>query len=164
MIDTSLRCSDRVLVSRCLLVGSGICDSTYQNHVIDPTFFLDAINEFAFDYTLFVAESVEIDQFGFEHTKYFADRIHGSLQSSGSTVLRAERGNLTSKSYSFYCSSLYRINIGDVLYYQKNFFIVASVRDYDEWGCRECSLESIQLSQYQDLADYLKFIEGERFI
>lgn len=164
MITSMLLCSDRAITSNCLLVGSGICISPLQNHVIDPTFFFDAIEEFAFNYRVFVASGITIDDQGKEHINYVTNTIRGSLQSNGSQVNRSLEGNTVNKGYSFYCTSLYRINIGDIIYYQHNAFIVTSVRDYDEWGCRECSVETIQLSQYRDLSDYIKYIEGAKFI
>ena len=38
--------------------------SIFQNHVIDPTYFYDAIEEFAFNYTLYVNTGKNIDDYG----------------------------------------------------------------------------------------------------
>ena len=36
----------------------------YQNHVVDPTFFYDAIEQFAFDYDWIVQSDRNIDDYG----------------------------------------------------------------------------------------------------
>ena len=38
--------------------------SNYQNHVIDPTYFYDAIEEFSFDYDLYVNTGKTVDNMG----------------------------------------------------------------------------------------------------
>lgn len=135
--------------------------ANYQNHLVDPTFFYDAIEEFAFDYDLYVIESTTIDELG--NTKYnwtYYD-IRGSLQSEGVSQQRRKSGNIDVMTYMFYCKSLYRISIGDVLVYKDRYLQVTEVNDYDEWGVRSCKLQMIQLSKYKDLAEYIKYLKGE---
>ena len=42
----------------------------YQNHVIYPTYFYDAIDEFAFDYKIYVVNDTEVDDYGKVITTY----------------------------------------------------------------------------------------------
>ena len=139
--------------------------ANYQNHLVDPTFFWDAIEEFAFDYDLYVlTEKNEVDEYGNTTYTYDKTTIRGSLQSQGLSLSQEKKGNKTEKDYNFYCKSLYRINIGDVIEYKNNFFLVDSVQDYDEWGVRSCSVKGIQLTAYRDLADYVAYINGEKIV
>ena len=136
----------------------------YQNHVIDPTYFYDAIEEFAFDYVLYVNTGKKIDEYGKRVLSYNKQIIRGSLQSQGSFTNRSKSGNTDNKSYEFYCKSLYRIDINDVLEYKHNYYIVNEVHDFDEYGVRWAKLSMIQLSNYRDLAAYIKYLEGEELV
>lgn len=133
----------------------------FQNHVIDPTYFYDAIEEFSFNYILYVNTDKKIDEYGKRVLGYTREIIRGSLQSEGSHVNRSKQGNTDNKVYNFYCKSLYRINKNDILEYKNNYYIVTFVQDYDEYGVRNAQLKNIQLTQYRDLAEYIKYLEGE---
>lgn len=136
----------------------------YQNHVIDPTYFYDAIEEFSFNYTLYVLTNRTINERGKLTATYTTKIVRGSLQSQGSQYHKEKSGSTVSQDYKFYCKSLYRINIGDVLEYKNNYLIVDSVQDYDEYGCRECSLSLIQLTNYRDLGAYIKYLNGQELV
>lgn len=138
--------------------------SNYQNHVIDPTYFYDAIEEFSFDFDLYVNVGKRIDEMGRRVLQYEKQTIRGSLQSKGSEIHRDKTGTTTTHNYNFYCKSLYRININDVLEYKNNYYIVNVVHDYDEYGVRSAELSMIQLTGYRDLADYIKYLEGEKLV
>ncbi len=135
-----------------------------NNHVIDPTFFYDAIEEFAFNYEVYVNTNYTIDEYGIRKNSYEKHVIRGSLQSKGTTQRQSKSGNTQSRGYNFYCKSLYRINIGDFIKYKNNWLHVDSVRDYDEYGVRSCTLTMIELSSYKDFAEYIKYIEGEEIV
>lgn len=136
----------------------------YQNHVIDPTFFNDAIEEFAFNYSLYVFKGVKIDDYGKEKRQFERKIIRGSLQPQGRSLSQRKEGSTESLMYDFYCRSLYRIDIGDVLEYKNNYLMVNSVQDYDEYGVRSCSLIMIQLTSDRDLADFVKYARGEKLV
>ena len=136
----------------------------YQNHVIDPTFFWDAIEEFSFNYTIYINTSKTVDEYGRRKLGYTKETIRGSLQSQGSRVNRSKSGNTDTKSYEFYCKSLYRINKNDVIEYNNDYFIVVGIQDYDEYGVRSAHLEMIQLSAYRDLEEYIKFEKGDELV
>lgn len=136
----------------------------YQNHVVDPTYFYDAIEEFAFDFVIYVVTSKSIDEYGKRVRSFTKQMIRGSLQSSGTELNQSKDGSMTQRHYNFYCKSLYRIDIGDVIEYKNNYLLVDSVHDYDEYGVREASLKQIQLTAYRDLADYIKYLNGEKFV
>lgn len=138
--------------------------SNYQNHLVDPTFFYDAIEEFAFDYDLFREKGINIDNMGRKITKFEKTTIRGSLQSHGKSLNQSISGNTQQMKYDFYCKSLYRINIGDFIFYKNRWLHVDSVNDYDEWGVRSCSLTMIQLTDFKDLAEYVKYLEGEMLV
>lgn len=135
-----------------------------QNHILDPTFFYDAIEEFSFNFDVYVVTAKTINEYGKTITTYTKTTIRGSLQSEGTKLSQNLSGNMTTMSYSFYCKSLYRINIGDIIEYKNNYLLVASVQDYDEYGCRSCDLEQIQLTAYRDLADYIAYLNGTKIV
>ena len=135
-----------------------------QNHVIDPTFFYDAIDMFSFNYTIYVVTGKTIDNAGKTVTTYTTKTIPGSLQSQGTQLEQALEGNTTTIEYNFFCKSLYRINIGDVIVYKDNYLMVDSVRDFDEWGCRSCTLKQIRLTAYRDLAEYVAYVTGQKIV
>ena len=138
--------------------------TTYQNHVIDPTYFYDAIEQFSFNYDIYINVGKNIDDTGRRVLQYEKQIIRGSLQSDGSRINRSKEGNTITHEYRFYCKSLYRININDVINYKENYFIVNDVKDYDEYGVRSASLSMIQLTNYRDLADYIKYLEGVKLV
>lgn len=133
----------------------------YQNHVVDPTFFYDAIEEFSFNYDIYVIVKKGLNEAGKTAITFDKQIIRGSLQSQGTVLVQSETGNMTTMRYDFYCKSLYRINIGDVVVYKNRYLLCKEVRDYDEYGVRSASLEQIQLSSYRDLRDYIRYLNGE---
>ena len=135
-----------------------------QNHAIDPTYFYDCIEEFSFDYNIYVVEKKEIDASGNVKRTYSKNVIRGSLQSQGVELRQSKDGNTKEMRYNFYCKSLYRIDIGDIIEYKNRYLRVESVKDFDEYGVRECSLLMVQLTQYRDLADYIKYLQGEKLV
>ena len=135
-----------------------------QNHVIDPTYFYDCIEEFSFNYTIYVVEKKEIDASGNVKRTYSKNVIRGSLQSQGVELRQSKDGNTKEMRYNFYCKSLYRIDIGDIIEYKNRYLRVESVKDFDEYGVRECSLRMVQLTKYRDLADYIKYLQGEKLV
>ena len=136
----------------------------YQNHLVDPTFFYDAIEEFSFNYTIYVITDKSLDSSGKVSYTYSQQIIRGSLQSEGTRYEPSKEGSITEKSYNFYCKSLYRIDIGDVIEYKGNYLRCDSVQDYDEYGVRECHLVMIKLAAYRDLAAYIKYLNGEELV
>lgn len=138
--------------------------ANYQNHLIDPTFFYDVIEEFSFDYDIYVVTGKSVDDSGKTVRTYKLQTIRGSLQSKGSSLEKGLQGNSISKTYEFYCKSLYRINIGDVIEYKGNFYRTESVDDYDEFGVRSCSLTLVKLSTMRDLNDYVAYLRGEKLV
>ena len=138
--------------------------ANYQNHVIDPTFFYDAIEEFSFDFDLYVITSKTYDEAGNEKYTYSKKSIRGSLQTQGSSLNQTLHGNTNSWNYNFFCKSLYRIDIGDIIEYKGKFLRVYSVHDYDEYGVRSCSLSMIDLTAYRDLAAYVKYLTGVELV
>lgn len=135
-----------------------------QNHVIDPTYFYDCIEEFSFNYNIYVVEKKEIDASGNVKRTYSKNVIRGSLQSQGVELRQSKDGNTKEMRYNFYCKSLYRIDIGDIIEYKNRYLRVESVKDFDEYGVRECSLLMVQLTKYRDLADYIKYLQGEKLV
>lgn len=135
-----------------------------QNHLVDPYFFWEAIDEFEFEYDLFSLVGKSIDDYGKEVLQYSNTKIKGSLQPSGTRITRSKSGNVIDKTYDFYCKSIYRINIGDIIKYKRNCMLVESLSEFDEFGVRKCSLKMIELSAYRDLADYIKYLDGIKII
>ena len=135
-----------------------------NNHVIDPTFFYDAIEEFSFNYNIYVLTVQGIDEYGKETYTYSKNTIRGSFQPDRKRLVQSATGNTIESNYNFYCKSLYRINIGDIIEYQHEFFRVNSIQNYDEFGCRTASLEMIELTGYRDLGEYLKYQLGVELV
>lgn len=136
----------------------------YQNHLVDPTFFYDAIEEFSFNYTIYVVTGQTLNEDGNTVPQYSQQTIRGSLQSQGTRLVQSLTGNKTEQIYKFYCKSLYRIDIGDILVYKNRYMRVDELQDYDEYGVRECSLTVVDLAQYRDLAAYIKYLNGEELV
>lgn len=138
--------------------------ANYTNHLIDPTYFYEAIEEFAFDYDMYVADKKSVDERGRIVRTFLKTTIRGSLQSQGTSINRSKEGNTESMSYNFYCKSLYRININDFIYYKGRWLICNSVQDYDEWGVREATLNMVNLNNYKDFKEWLNYIEGKEIV
>lgn len=137
----------------------------YVNHVIDPTYFYDAIEEFSFNYVIHVVTDDDaIDDYGRRHVAYKQQSIRGSLQTDGVRESQSKSGNTQNMKYRFYCKSLYRINIGDIIEYKGDYLRCNFVHEYDEYGVREAELSMIQLTAYRDFADYIKYIKGEKLV
>lgn len=133
----------------------------YQNHVIDPTYFYDAIAQFAFNFDWYPQTGVSINSLGNQTYTYDHKLISGSLQSQGTSLNQSVDLNTENMQYRFYCKSLYRISIGDFMKYKERYLRVISVRDYDEWGVRSATLQMVNLVNYKDFEEYLKYLEGE---
>ena len=135
-----------------------------QNHVIDPTYFYDAIEEFAFNYKCYILKKEDVDNYGRIVKDYDVKMVRGSLQSQGLFLSQSKSGNTQSWSYNFYCKSLYRLSIGDFIFYNNKFLRISSVNDYDEWGVRSYGCEMVELSAYKDLEEFVKYEKGEKIV
>ena len=133
----------------------------YQNHVIDPTYFYDAIEEFAFNFEWYPLKGTAINELGKRSYTYDNQTIRGSLQSQGTNLRQSVDLNTEDMQYRFYCKSLYRISIGDFIKYKDRYLRVSAVRDYDEYGVRSCTLQMVNLVNYKDFQLYLKYLEGQ---
>ena len=138
--------------------------ANYVNHLVDPSYFYDAIEEFAFDYDIYVLTGETQDEYFRTKMSFEKKTIRGSLQTQGLTLQQNKNGNIQTNEYNFYCKSLYRINIGDFIFYKGQWLHVDSVHEYDEWGVREAHLTMVQLSSYKDLEEYVKYINGEMIV
>lgn len=132
-----------------------------QNHVIDPTYFYDAIAQFAFNYTIYHTTGLTIDAEGKQSYSYESATINGSLQSQGHRRNISKKGNIDTWEYNFYCKSLYRIDIGDIIEYKGKYLYVDSITDYDEWGVREAHAQMVELAAIKDFAEWLKYQRGD---
>lgn len=135
-----------------------------RNHVVDPTFFFDAIDEFAFEYPIYIVNKNSVDDYGNAKLTYSKQTIQGSLQVQTRREKQSRDGKTSEVRYMFYCKSLYRIDIGDMIEYNGDFLRVNETHPYDEYGVREASLTMIQLSAYRDFADYIKYLRGIKII
>lgn len=135
--------------------------ANYQNHVVDPQFFNDAIELFAFDYDIFVVTGEEKDEYGYIRHTFEKKTIRGSLQSQGMKLVQRKEGNTYEMKYEFYCRSLYRINIGDFILYKDKWLHVDDAHDFDEHGVRWVALTMVELTAYKDLEEYVKYLNGD---
>lgn len=134
------------------------------NHVIDPSFFYDCIEEFAFDYKIHCIMDVSIDDAGMELRQYETFPIRGSLQPQRAGISKSFDGNIKSQNFDFYCKSLYRIKVGDVIAYNGAFLLVNDVQPYDEYGVRQCTLSMQEVAPYNDLSEYLLYLQGDKIV
>lgn len=134
------------------------------NHLIDPTYFFDAIDEFAFEYTAYIYSNTGVDEYGNTKRSFTKQQIFGSLQIQNKAERKSKAGNTADVIYRFYSKSLYRLNIGDVIEYDGMYLRVNDVKPYNEFGVREVGLVMIQLSAYRDFAEYIKVVKGEQLI
>lgn len=133
---------------------------------IPQDYFLEAINEFCEpgDYDWYRINGVAYDNLNREIIKFTKEGIHGSLQSKGTNLNQNKKGNTTTHKYEFFCSAVYQIKIGDFIYddFRNEWLHVDGItNDYIEWGVRGVSLTSINLNEYKDLRDAVKFLNGE---
>lgn len=135
-----------------------------NNHVIDPTFFYPGIDIFSFKYDAYIRTGITLDALGNRHDTLTQTSIMGSLQSQGKRRVQNERGNTWENEYKFYCKSFYRIDINDYIHYKNKWLIVNDIQDYDEYGCRECTLNEIDITGYKDLLEYLKYQKGVEIV
>ena len=133
----------------------------YQNHVVDPTYFYEAIEQFSFDFDWYPIKDTEIDELGKRVLKYGKETIRGSLQSKGTRLNQNVNRNSEDMQYEFYCKSLYRISIGDFIFYKNRWLRVFTVNDFDEYGVRSAVLQMVELNNYKDFKEYLKYLRGE---
>lgn len=135
-----------------------------QFHVIDPTFFFEAVEEFALDFDWYYEGDMLIDELGEKKTQFVKDVIRGSLQSQGTALNQRMEGNIENMKYEFYCMSNYRIKIGDFIFYKNRWLHVDSVRDFDEWGVRSATLTMVNLTNFKDLQESVRFLNGDEIV
>lgn len=135
-----------------------------QNHVIDPTYFYDAIEWFAFNYDWYAVAKVELDDLGKKVTKYDKKVIRGSLQTQGTALNQSLDGNSENNEYNFYCKSTFRIDIGDFIFYKGKWLHCFAYHDYDEWGVRQATMRMVNLNNYRDFKDYLLYLNGGKTV
>ena len=136
----------------------------YQNHVVDPTYFYEAIEQFSFNFDWYPVKDTEIDELGKRVLKYGKETIRGSLQSKGTRLNQNVNRNSEDMQYEFYCKSLYRISIGDFIFYKNRWLRVFTVNDFDEYGVRSAVLQMVELNNYKDFKEYLKYLRGETLV
>lgn len=135
-----------------------------QHHFIDPLFFYDALLEFATEFDWFAKRGFIVDDMGRRVAQYNKQTIVGSLQPQAGSISFKVEGNSHSLKYKFYCMSKYRINLDDFIHYHERWLHVDEIQEYDEAGVRECTLTMVNLTDYRDFEDYLKYLEGEKTV
>ena len=131
------------------------------NHLVDPSYFDDAIEQFEFDYVWLHCKGLEVDELGNQKNTYEQLPLRGSLQPQGYKRENNKEGNTETRPFMFYCKSIYRIDVGDIVIYNNIYLMVDGINLYDEYGVRSCSLESIDIAQYRDLQEAVKCLTGE---
>lgn len=131
------------------------------NRVVDPTWFYDALLEFSFDYDWYVKTGIDVDQMGRRISRYDKRTITGSLQPKRASIEFSKEGNTNKHTYEFYCKSLFRIDVGDFIFYKNQWLYVDEMQPYDEYGVRECTLTMVNLTNYKDFQEYLDYLNGD---
>lgn len=132
-----------------------------MNHVIDPSYFDDCIEQFSFDYTWYHITGLDVDDLGNQKNTFTKLIIKGSMQPQGNKRTLKKDGMVEVRSYEFYCKSIYRIDSGDFIDYNNDWLIVTDVEPYDEYGVRKVRLESANPAMYRDLQEAEKCLTGE---
>lgn len=136
-----------------------------NNHVIDPTFFYQCIETFSFDYTFYRKTTQHVDEYYDQQKEYEHFTVRGSLQSRGKKLIQRKDGNIIEVHYDFYCKSLYRVDEGDFIIYNHRLLRCTEVsEEYDEYGVRAAHFIEVELSAYQDLLEYVKYVTGEELV
>lgn len=135
-----------------------------RHHVIDPSFFLDAISMYGTNYNAYLVSGVEMNEYGMQKSKFENVEVFGSLQTQGTRLTQKTSGNIVSNQFKFYCKSLYRLRIGDFMVQGANLLHVIDMQPYDEYGVRECTLEMTQLNEHQDLHEFVRFLNGDEIV
>lgn len=135
-----------------------------RHRVIDPTFFFDAISMYGTNYDAYLVSGVEMNEYGMQKSKFEKVEVFGSLQTQGTRLIQKTSGNVVSNQFKFYCSSLYRLRIGDFMAHGTNLLHVIDMQPYDEYGVRECTLEMTQLNEHQDLHEFIRFLNGDEIV
>jgi len=132
-----------------------------DGHIIDATYFYDAVEEFAFNYTIYYkGKGDELDEYGRAIPQYEKSTIRGSFQTQGNRISRKLDGNIQTEGASFYCMSLYRIHINDIVERNGNYYIVNQITNYDEWGVRKAELSVMTIQENRDFQEWLKYQTG----
>lgn len=131
------------------------------NHIIDPSYFDDCIEQFSFNYDWYHITGLNVDDLGNQKNTFTKFIIKGSLQPRGNRRQMKKEGMVEVRSYDFYCKSIYRIDTGDFICYNNDWLIVDSVEPYDEYGVRHVTLESANMAIYKDLLEAQKCLSGE---
>lgn len=132
-----------------------------SNHVINPNYFDDAVEEFSFDYVWWHVTGQIVDEYGNQKNTFTRLPLRGSLQPHSYSRSLNKEGMTEVRTYSFYCKSIYRIDSGDFINYQNDWLIVKGVEPYDEYGVRTVELESANPAMYRDLMEAIKALTGE---
>lgn len=132
-----------------------------MNHVIDPSYFDDCIEQFSFDYTWYHITGLDVDDLGNQKNTFTKLIIKGSMQPQGNKRTLKKDGMVEVRNYEFYCKSIYRIDSGDFIDYNNDWLIVTDVEPYDEYGVRKVRLESANPAMYRDLQEAEKCLTGE---
>ena len=132
-----------------------------SRHVINPTFFYDAIDLYSFEYDAYIVKNVQRDAYGMQKSLFDKVHIRGSLQTQGSKLNQSKKGNTVSNTFKFYYKSKYRLNIGDFMMYENKLLHVIDSQPYNEYGVRECTLEMTQLNEHRDLAEFIHLQTGD---
>lgn len=136
---------------------------SHPRHLIDPTYFDDALAQFDDEYTVYVAGDLIIDDYGNQKRNFTSYQIRGSLQSKGKSINKnSTGGNTYTWRFEFYCKSCYPLDIGDYIYARDVLLIVTRVTDLDEFGVRSCELNMTNLAATKDLEDFIKYQDGRQ--
>lgn len=132
-----------------------------SRHIIDPTFFYDAIDMYSFNYDAYIVRNIERDEYGRQKSTFDKVKVRGSMQTQGANLSQSKTGNTVSNRFKFYYKSKYRLNIGDFMIYDNKLLHIVDSQPYNEYGVRECALEMAQLNEHRDLAEFIKLQTGD---
>lgn len=130
-------------------------------HVIDPSYFDDAIAQFAVEYDWWHVTGQVVDDYGYQKNTFSKLPLIGSLQPQSYRRIPNKEGVTEIKPYDFYCKSIYRIEVGDFINYKNEWLIVTAIYPYDEYGVRKADLQSVNMASYKDLTEAVKAQTGE---
>ena len=137
----------------------------HYNKLVDPLWFYDAVEEFKFTYVWYVQGKIEKDELFRQVVRYERQTIDGSLQIQDTNLnMNGTGGNTQSTKYKFYCMANFRIKTGDFIYDNGRYLHVDGFHAYDEYGVRTAELTEINLNDYKDLQESIRFLNGEEIL
>lgn len=131
-----------------------------MRNIADKTFFDDALLEFGDHVTVYTRDKVDLNEYGEVISTYKKYTIWGSLQPESNSRAEVDKGSHIEQLYNFYCDSVYRIYIDDIILTESGEWLqVYEYTPWDLYGVREVKCKSVNLTETRDLKEFKKYLD-----